>query len=77
MTGLAENTRRQVTEWGVGVTLIAPGRVETPFRDAHGSLPPGHLLTAGQIADSVVWALGQPAGVDVDTVVVRPVGQPD
>ncbi|KES08838.1 short-chain dehydrogenase [Streptomyces toyocaensis] len=77
VTGLAENTRRQVTEWGVGVTLIAPGRVETPFWDAHGSLPPGHLLTAGQIADSVVWALGQPAGVDVNTVVVRPVGQPN
>ncbi len=77
VTGLAENTRRQVTEWGVGVTLIAPGRVETPFWDAHGSLPPGHLLTAGQIADSIVWALSQPAGVDVNTVVVRPVGQPN
>ncbi|BFO17092.1 hypothetical protein SHKM778_34800 [Streptomyces sp. KM77-8] len=30
VTGLAENTRREVTDWGVGVTLIAPGRVETP-----------------------------------------------
>ncbi|CAL9382254.1 SDR family NAD(P)-dependent oxidoreductase [Streptomyces sp. Tu 3180] len=77
VTGLAENTRRQVTEWGVGVTLIAPGRTRTPFWDSYGSLPPGHLLTADQIADSVVWALGQPAGVDVNTVVVRPVGQPN
>ncbi|EMF53850.1 MULTISPECIES: SDR family oxidoreductase [Streptomyces] len=76
VTGLAENTRRQVTEWGVGVTLIAPGRVETPFWDAYGSLPPGHLLTADQIADSVVWAIRQPPGVDVNTVVVRPIGQP-
>lgn len=76
VTGLAENTRRQVTEWGVGVTLIAPGRVETPFWDAYGSLPPGHLLTADQIADSVVWAIRQPAGVDINTVVVRPIGQP-
>ncbi|AZQ38734.1 SDR family oxidoreductase [Streptomyces cyaneochromogenes] len=77
VTGLAENTRRQVTEWGVGVTLIAPGRVETPFWDAYGSLPPGHLLTADQIADSVVWAVRQPEGVDVNTVVVRPIGQPN
>ncbi|MDX3312988.1 SDR family oxidoreductase [Streptomyces sp. NPDC054884] len=77
VTGLAENTRRQVTEWGVGVTLVAPGRVETPFWDSYGSLPPGHLLTADQIADSVVWALRQPAGVDVNTVVVRPIGQPN
>lgn len=77
VTGLAENTRRQVTDWGVGVTHIAPGRVETPFWDSYGSLPPGHLLTADQIADSVVWAVRQPDGVDVNTVVVRPIGQPN
>ncbi|MFJ9822586.1 SDR family oxidoreductase [Streptomyces sp. NPDC101151] len=77
VTGLAENTRRQVTEFGIGVTLVAPGRVETPFWDSYGSLPPGHLLTADQIADSVVWAIRQPAGVDVNTVVIRPLGQPN
>ncbi|MGW7239510.1 SDR family oxidoreductase [Streptomyces sp. NPDC054804] len=75
VTGLAENTRRQVTEFGIGVTLVAPGRVETPFWDAN--LPPGLLLTADQIADSVVWAIRQPAGVDVNTLVVRPLGQPN
>ncbi|MEU6506065.1 SDR family oxidoreductase [Streptomyces sp. NPDC046942] len=77
VTGLAENTRRQVTDFGIGVTLVAPGRVETPFWDGLGSLPPGHLLTADQIADSVLWAIRQPAGVDVNTVVVRPLGQPN
>ncbi|MFJ1968469.1 SDR family oxidoreductase [Streptomyces sp. NPDC087903] len=77
VTGLAENTRRQVTEFGIGVTLVAPGRVETPFWDSTGSLPPGRLLTADQIADSVVWAIRQPDGVDVNTVVVRPLGQPN
>ncbi|MEU9454976.1 SDR family oxidoreductase [Streptomyces sp. NPDC048277] len=77
VTGLAENTRRQVTDFGIGVTLVAPGRVETPFWDGNGSLPPGHLLTADQIADSVVWAIRQPAGVDVNTIVVRPLGQPN
>ncbi|MFF8726430.1 SDR family oxidoreductase [Streptomyces sp. NPDC015171] len=77
VTGLAENTRRQVTELGIGVTLIAPGRVETPFWGGTDSLPPGRLLTADQIADSVVWAIRQPAGVDINTVVVRPLGQPN
>ncbi|MGW0085110.1 SDR family oxidoreductase [Streptomyces sp. NPDC003393] len=77
VTGLAENTRRQVTQWGVGVTLIAPGRVETAFWDGLGALPEGGLLTADQIADSVVWAIRQPEGVDVNTVVVRPIGQPN
>ncbi|MFG2191024.1 SDR family oxidoreductase [Streptomyces sp. NPDC048639] len=76
VTGLAENTRRMVTGDGVGVTLIAPGRVETPFWDGLGSLPEGRLLTADQIAEAMVWAIRQPAGVDVNSVVVRPVGQP-
>lgn len=73
VTGLAENTRLAVTADGIGVTLIAPGRVETNFWE---DLPEGALLTADQIADSVVWALTQPRGVDVNTVVVRPIGQP-
>ncbi|MFE1911227.1 SDR family oxidoreductase [Streptomyces anandii] len=77
ITGLAENTRRQVTNWGVGVTLVAPGRVETPFWDGLGSLPQGPLLTSERIADSVVWAIGQPEGVDVNTIGVRPLGQPN
>ncbi|QKV95141.1 SDR family oxidoreductase [Streptomyces sp. NA02950] len=76
VTGLAENTRRMVTGDGVGVTLIAPGRVETPFRDGLGGLPEGQLLTAHQVAESVVWAIKQPQGVDVNNVIIRPIGQP-
>jgi NADP-dependent 3-hydroxy acid dehydrogenase YdfG len=76
VTGLAENTRRMVTADGVGVTLVAPGRVETAFWDAGGGAPrDGINLTADQIADSVVWAVNQPSGVDINSVVVRPVGQ--
>ena len=59
---------------GIGVTLTAPGRVGTPFWDNHGGVPDGHDLTATQLADSIVWTLGQPTGVDVNTVVVRPIG---
>jgi NADP-dependent 3-hydroxy acid dehydrogenase YdfG len=77
VTGLAENTRRAVTADGVGVTLIAPGRVETAFWDGLGAPPEGNLLTADQIAGSIVWALNQPPGVDVNTVVIRPTGQPN
>ncbi|MFD1151460.1 SDR family oxidoreductase [Saccharothrix hoggarensis] len=76
VTGLAENTRRQVTGDGVGVTLVSPGRTETPFWDAYGALPDGVLLTADQVADSIVFALAQPATVDVNTIIIRPIGQP-
>lgn len=74
VTGLAENTRLLVTGDGVGVTLVAPGRVDTPFWDIHGGPPAGENLTAGQVADAIVWALSQPTGVDVNTVTLRPAG---
>lgn len=74
VTALAENVRQQVGADGIGVTLIAPGRVETPFWDVHGGVPKGENLTAEHVADSIVWTLDQPAGVDVNTVVIRPIG---
>jgi len=77
VTGLAENTRMLVTGSGVGVTLVAPGRVATPFwHSREGGAPEGPALTADDVARTIVWALGQPAGVDINTLVVRPVGQP-
>jgi NADP-dependent 3-hydroxy acid dehydrogenase YdfG len=74
LAGLAENTRLMVTGDGVGVTLIAPGRVETPFWDAHGGPPEGDNLSADQVADTIVWAISQPPGVDISAVTVRPFG---
>jgi NADP-dependent 3-hydroxy acid dehydrogenase YdfG len=71
ITGLAENTRMIVAEHGVSVTLIAPGRVDTPFWDPAGGTPPGGL-SPENIADTIAWAISQPPGVDVSTVVIRP-----
>jgi NADP-dependent 3-hydroxy acid dehydrogenase YdfG len=76
VTGLAENTRRMVTGDGIGVTLINPGAVETNFFDAGGGLPDRAMLTAGQLASSIVWAVTQPPGVDINTMTIRPVGSP-
>jgi NADP-dependent 3-hydroxy acid dehydrogenase YdfG len=76
VTGMAENTRRMVTGYGVGVTLINPGAVATSFWDADGGLPDRPMLTAGQLAATIVSAISQPEGVDVNTVTIRPVGAP-
>ncbi|MFJ9682169.1 SDR family oxidoreductase [Streptomyces sp. NPDC101194] len=76
LTGLAENARRALTGHGVGVTLVAPGGMETNFWDNLGGRPERPMLTAMQVAESIVWAVGQPSGVDVNTLVVRPIGQP-
>jgi NADP-dependent 3-hydroxy acid dehydrogenase YdfG len=77
VTALAENTRLLVTGAGVGVTLVAPGRVDTPFWDGRAGGRPTDTpaLPPQDIARAVAWALAQPAGVDVNTLVVRPVGQ--
>lgn len=82
VTALAENTRLLVTGDGVGVTLIAPGAVDTPGRRTDprqgtpGYFPNEQALSVDQIADAVAWAIGQPRRVDVNTIVVRPRGQP-
>ncbi|MQA81722.1 MAG: SDR family NAD(P)-dependent oxidoreductase [Streptosporangiales bacterium] len=79
VTGMAENTRLAVTGDGVGVTLVIPGAVDTNLFDPVGgptSDRPGGYLPADQLAASIEWALTQPAGVDVNTITVRPVGSP-
>ncbi|MFF5336372.1 SDR family oxidoreductase [Streptomyces sp. NPDC013181] len=79
VTGLAENVRMLTTGYGVGTTLIAPGRVLTPFWDERpgGAAAAGPMISAEQVADTLVWAITQPRGVDVNTLVVRPIGQPN
>ncbi|MGW2859441.1 SDR family oxidoreductase [Streptomyces sp. NPDC001205] len=77
LTSLAENTRVLVTGSGVGVTLVAPGRVDSPFWESHptGVVPDGPSMTPDRVAEAIVWALSQPAGVEVNTLVIRPTGQ--
>ena len=81
VTGLAENVRLMVTGQGVGVTLIAPGRVDTPFWAGRSAgvgdgAPDGPQLSADVIADTIAWVIERPVGIDVNTIVIRPVGQP-
>jgi len=74
MSALAENTRLLVAADGVGVTLIAPGRVDTSFWGERGK-PEGPMLTAAEVAETIAWVIAQPPKVDVNTVIVRPIGQ--
>lgn len=73
VTGLAENARMHATSRGVGVTLVNPGMVDTPFWDGNS---PAVTLSAEPIAAAICFALDQPAGVDLNTLTIRPVGQP-
>jgi NADP-dependent 3-hydroxy acid dehydrogenase YdfG len=74
VTALAENTRLMCAPDGVGVTLISPGRVDSDFWAAVGGPPDGALLSSDQLAHCLVWAVLQPASIDINTMIVRPTG---
>ncbi|MFF3322815.1 SDR family oxidoreductase [Streptomyces sp. NPDC002889] len=73
---LAENTRLLVAKDGVGVTLVAPGIVDTPFWDKRGGTPEAApAMSAEQIAEAILFAVNQPEGVDINHLTMRPAGQ--
>ncbi|MEU5047147.1 SDR family oxidoreductase [Streptomyces griseorubiginosus] len=73
-TGLAENLRLHATTRGIGVTLVNPGMIDTPFW--HGTGVPSFALPPQPVAEAICFALDQPTGVDLNTLTVRPMGQP-
>ena len=71
VTAMGEAARQELHGTGVRVTLIEPGMVATPFFD---NMPSG-ALQADDIARAVMWSVAQPSHVDVNEVLIRPVGQ--
>lgn len=71
-TGYAESLRQQLVDSGVRVCVLQPGRIDTPWWP-EGAPPPA--LRPEDVASCVLWILDQPVDVDVNEVVVRPVGQ--
>jgi NADP-dependent 3-hydroxy acid dehydrogenase YdfG len=72
VSGMGESLRQELNGSGVRVTLIEPGVVDTPFFDAKPSI---HALDAEDIARAVLFAVGQPAHVDINEVLIRPTEQ--
>jgi NADP-dependent 3-hydroxy acid dehydrogenase YdfG len=66
---IGDGLRKELTG-RVRVTLIEPGAVDTEFADW-----PGTVLSAEDVARAVVFALGQPAGVAVNQIMLRPLTQ--
>ncbi|MBS9402981.1 SDR family oxidoreductase [Halomonas sp. TRM85114] len=68
VTGIGYNLREELRGSGIRVTLIEPGMVDTPFFDER----PNHALQDRDIANAVLYALGQPSHVDVNEILIRP-----
>ena len=73
VTALGESLRQELNDSGVRVTLIEPGMVDTPFF----SQRPDSALAADDVARAVMFAVSQPAHVDVNEILVRPTAQPN
>ena len=75
VTGMAQAIRNEISATGVRVTLVEPGVVDTPFWD-NLQKPCTAELQPDDIARAVMYAVSQPAHVDVNEILIRPTGQP-
>ncbi|MGZ4271365.1 MAG: SDR family oxidoreductase [Solirubrobacteraceae bacterium] len=71
ITGMGESVRQELNGTGVRTTVIEPGMVDTPFFDNPGE----GRLAADDIARAVMYAVAQPAHVDVNEILIRPTSQ--
>lgn len=68
VTGYGYNLREELSGTGARVTLIEPGMVDTPFFDE----PKPDALKDEDVARAVMYAVGQPAHVDVSEIMIMP-----
>lgn len=71
VTAMGEAARQDLQGTGVRVTVIEPGMTDTPFFDER----PADALQDEDIARVVLFALSQPAHVNVNEILVRPTAQ--
>jgi NADP-dependent 3-hydroxy acid dehydrogenase YdfG len=71
VTAMAEAARQDLDDSGVRVTSIEPGMVDTPFFENR----PTGALEPDDIARAVLYAVSQPAHVDVNEILIRPTSQ--
>jgi NADP-dependent 3-hydroxy acid dehydrogenase YdfG len=71
VTGYGYNLREELLGTGARVTLIEPGLVDTPFFDE----PKPQGLRADDVARAVMYAVSQPAHVDVSEIMILPTPQ--
>jgi NADP-dependent 3-hydroxy acid dehydrogenase YdfG len=86
VTGFSEGLRQEVLHSNIRVTCLEPGWVDTELQ-GHNENPvvvqameqqrekTGPILTAEDMAATIIFALSQPEHVNVNEILVRPTGQ--
>ena len=64
--------RKELARTGIKSTSILPGMVDTPMTEVY-DFGDRKKLDPENIADAVIYAVTQPAHVNVNEVVVRPI----
>jgi NADP-dependent 3-hydroxy acid dehydrogenase YdfG len=81
----SEALRQENVDTGIRVTLIEPGRVDTELRthvreevvrEIGGGFAGVLPLSAEHVADAILYAVGQPQGVSINEILLRPSNQP-
>ncbi len=77
LQGFSEAFRKQVNKEGIKVTLIEPGAVDTDMQpqsaqEKHKEVESLKMLTADDIAVSILYCLSQPKRCDVVDLKIRP-----
>ena len=75
VTGMAQAIRNEMAGTGIRVTLVNPGIVDTPFWEHLQKPETPKELEPDDVARAVLYAVSQPAHVDVNEILIRPTGQ--
>lgn len=84
ITAIAEGLRIDLHDKGIRIINVEPGLVRTEFPENSFGSPDDYYagkeyspLEAGDIAEAVLYAIGQPSRVSVNEVLIRPTKQPN
>jgi NADP-dependent 3-hydroxy acid dehydrogenase YdfG len=85
VAAFAEALRVESVGTGVRVTVIEPGRVDTELRthvrpevaaELAGAFAGVEPMTAAEVAEAILYAIGRPPGVTISELLMRPANSP-